>query len=800
MRISYNWLKERLPLTVPAQELCAHLLNLGFEVSSLEKRGPAFTGVVTAQVVSREKHPNADKLSVCVVDDGTKKWTVVCGAPNVAAGQKVALARVGAALPGGMKIGQAKLRGVESNGMICSGKELGLGQDGAGILVLPPETALGLDFAGTLGPCDDILEVEITPNRPDCLSHLGLARELAAYFRMPLKPTPAASPVAAGAAAGMKLDVRAPQACPRYMGLMIEGLTIGPSPAWLKQRLESVGLRPINAVVDVTNFLLMDMGQPLHAFDADTLDGGTVIVRWAAAGETLKALDGATYSLNENCLVIADSRKAVAIAGVMGGLETAVTEKTKRVFLESAHFFPPAVRKASQSLRLRSDSSYRFERGTDIAAVEEASRRAAELILSLCGGKASKPVESYPEKRQASAIPVSVERINGILGSDFSAESVEGCLRAIAAFLTKEGESLRFTPPSYRGDLATAWDLAEETGRLLGYDNVPSRLPAAPMKPSRSLPLQTAVQRCVERLAGLGLHEAYNYDLLAEKTLTRCRIPLDGAARVSNPLSQDWTILRPSLLPGLLANALTNVNHGAEQVRLFEVGKTYVRAGDRLEETLHISGVLFGEAAAPHWRGGGRSTDFYDAKGLVADLARGLAGLEWLPLDAPASSKTDSDPLFHPKASLRLKLPRGVFGTVGALHPTVARAWGLDKEEPVLFDLRLELLADAEAAQALFKPFSAFPGSKRDLSFLLPVTVPYAAVESSIRSCAIAELQGAELIDVFKGEGVPAGRQSLTVRLQFGRDDRTLKDSEVTAALERLLQELSSRHDAVLRS
>lgn len=799
MRVSYNWLKERLPLTIPAQDLCAHLLNLGFEVSSLEKLGPAFTGVVTAKVLSREKHPNADKLSVCLVDDGAEKRTVVCGAPNVAAGQTVALARPGAVLPGGVSIGKAKLRGVESSGMICSAKELGLGQDSAGILVLDPATPIGRDFAETLGPADDVLEVEITPNRPDCLSHLGLARELAAYFRMPLKAASAA-PTAEAGACDISLEVRAPQACPRYVGRLLEGLRVGPSPTWLKTKLESVGLRSVNNVVDATNFILMDMGQPLHAFDADLLEGGRVVVRWAAAGESLKALDGQTYSLNEKCLAIADARKAVAIAGVMGGIETAVTEKTTRVFLESAHFFPPAVRKASQTLRLRSDSSYRFERGTDIEAVEEASRRAGALILSLCGGRSSRAVEAYAEKRQPALIVTTVGRINGILGADFPAEAVEAALQSISASLSREGDQLRFTPPSYRADLSTAWDLAEEAGRLLGYDNIPSRLPAVPLKPARLLPLAAAAQRCGQRLSALGLHEAYNYDLIPEKNLTLCRLPLDRAAYLSNPLSEDWAVLRPSLLPGLLANALTNIRRGAKEVRLFEIGKAYARTSAGLEESLHACGLLLGPAAPPHWRGGGRRVDFYDAKGIAADLARGLEGLRWLPLQAPESGSLPSDPLFHPKAALRLKLPRGAFGAVGALHPSIARAWGLEKEEPVLFDLRLELLAEEKESGKLFKPFSLFPGSWRDLSVLVPLELPYESVQGCVSSCGLSDLQELELVDVFTGQGVPPGKKSLTLRLRFGREDRTLKDEEVSSAVERLLAELSRRHGAVLRS
>jgi len=791
MKISYNWLKEYLPLELPAEDLAERILQIGFEVAAIEKRGPAFAGVVTGHVLSVEKHPNADRLSLCVVDDGQQKRQVVCGAPNVAAGQKVPLARVGAVLPGGFKIERAKIRGVESQGMICSRKELGLTGNGEGIWVMDPASAVGRDVAESLGEADRILEVELTPNRPDCLSHLGLARELAAYFRMPLRtpPTPA---LPARTIPCRGVAVAAPEACPRYVGRCFEGLSIGPSPAWLAAKLEAVGLRPINSLVDITNYLLMDVGQPLHCFDMDKLEGD-IAVRFARPGEKIVALDEKEYALSDCCLVIADAKKPVAIAGIMGGRDTGVTEKTTRAFLESAHFDAPTVRRASQALRLKSDASYRFERGTDPEMAWAASARATELILKLCGRsvKISEPKDCRTQSAPAAPIVVTCRRINDILGSSFPAEEVAATLRAISAGFESHGEAMSFTPPSYRRDLATAWDLAEEAARLIGYDKIPFRTAPLALTPGRALPSQSVADRARRRLAALGLCEAYNYDFISDKLSAQARLQT-GLARIKNPLSEEYANLRPTLLVGLLQNAVLNLNNGAETVRLFELGKTYHPAADAVTEIAHAAGLMLGPAQR-HWKSPrGSSLDFYDAKGAVEELLAGIPGLDWLQLSDAAAGQTPSDPLFHPAASLRLRHAQGVLGTVGLLHPAAARAWDLTRVQACLFQIDLDLLARLEPTRAHFTPYSVFPGSSRDLSFLVGSDAHYGEICATVHATGIAPLREVELLDKFTGKGVPEGRQSLTVRLHFGLEDRTLTDAEVTAAVERILAELRS--------
>jgi len=798
MKISYNWLKDHIPLELSGQELAKRLQKLGFEVSSRQRRGPGFAGVVAAEILAIEKHPNADRLSLCTVTDGRERLSIVCGAANIAVGQKVPLARVGAVLPGGRAIGRASIRGVESQGMICSAEELGLGaQKSDGILVMDPGTEVGTDLAGKLGQADEILDVEITPNRPDCLSHLGLARELSACFRLPLKAPPEPRlPAPEGAC--LRVAVEEPEACPLYVGRVLTGLAVGPSPGWLAARLEAVGLRAINNLVDATNYILLDMGQPLHAFDLDQLEGGQIVVRYAEAGERLLALDNRNYELSPECLVIADANKPVALAGVMGGLESSVTGKTTRCFLESAHFFPPAVRLTSQSLRLRSESSYRFERGTDPAAVEAASARAAELILGLCGtnAKATEPVQTGPGRPRPAPILVTAERINGILGSSFPEEEIRGALGAIAS-LSSEGEGLGLHPPSYRSDLATPWDLAEEAGRLLGYENIPSRQARIPLEPSQILRSQALAERCRDRLAALGLSEAYNYDFVSERLLKLSRIETPFLVRVANPLSEDWAALRPNLLIGLLKNAATNANRGAPSLRLFEIGKAYRRGATGVEENRRVSGVLFGPVAEATWRSRARESDLYDAKGLVADLLCGLPGISWAPLrEGPPDP---GDPLLLPAASLRLRSSKGSLGAVGVLHPQAARAWELERQGVILFDLDLDLLAGSEPLQRRYRPYSPYPFVRRDLSVLVSRGSSYGKVERAVRACGIEELRSLELVDVFSGKGIPPGKRSLTLRLLFGREDRTLRDEEVNAAVEKVLSELKGL-GAVLRA
>lgn len=798
MKVSLNWLAEHVELGLSAEDLSKHLLTLGFEVAGRERRGPAFTGVVVGKVLAKDKHPNADKLAVCVVDDGAQKWNVVCGAPNVAAGQTIAFARVGAVLPGNFKIGKAKLRGVESQGMICSREELGLPKDADGIWVLGEGPALGSDVGSLLGPADDILEVEVTSNRPDCLSHRGLARELAAYFKRPLKPMNGGLEAALGES--LPVSVEDGAACTYYSGRLIEGVAVKDSPAWLKNKLEAIGLRPINSVVDITNYILHDIGQPLHAFDADTLKGGKIIVRRARKGEKLLALDHKTHDLPEGLLVIADAERPVALAGVMGGEETAVTTKTTRVLLEAAHFAPSEARRSSQTTKLRSDSSYRFERGTDPEAPRAAGERAAALILQSAGGKAKDAsVASAPGEAPA-PIRVTVERLNRVLGTDFAPDAVEGVLRAIGELKAENG-ALQFTAPSWRRDLRLPNDLAEEVGRFLCYDAVPYRMAPAAPRAARVTPLEAESRRVRESLAALGLCEAYHYDMLGEKALAACRLDSSALPRVAKPLSEDWAFLRPSLLPGLLRSAAYNLNRGADAVRLFELGKTYRLEGQEPQERWRVAGLLLGPVMDARWAPArAPRAGFHDAKACVEELLARMGPVTWVKLGEPRAGATPSDPLFHPVNAARALLGGRPAATVGWLHPRVARAFDLEREGAALFDADLDLLAGKEPAKTRFAPLSPFPVSRRDIAVVLDKATPYARVEAVLRGAAGADLQDVLLFDVYEGKGVPEGKRSLAIRLTFGRMDRTLTDAEVAKPVEAAVAALGKELGAVLRS
>ncbi|MFA6318193.1 MAG: phenylalanine--tRNA ligase subunit beta [Elusimicrobiota bacterium] len=798
MKASYNWLKERLALEWSAEELAGRLPSVGIEVAGIEKRGPVFTGVVTAEVLTKVKHPNADRLSLCQVSDGAKTYSVVCGAPNVAAGQKVPFARVGAVLPGG-KLSKAKIRGVESEGMICSTKELALEGDASGIMVLDPSTKAGQDFAALLGGSDTILDVEITPNRPDLMSHLGLCREIATCFGVPFKESAETALQEDASLRSLPVEILSAGDCPRYVGRLIDGVRVGESPDWIKDKLAAVGLRPINNVVDVTNLILMDTGQPLHAFDADLLANGRIIVRPARPGERLLALDGKDYALTEGLLVIADYAKPVAIAGVMGGQATSVTASTKRVFLESAAFIPAAVRKSSQSLRLRSDSSARFERGCDVEAAAWASRQAAALIASLSGGSArvSPALDIYPGRKDPFPIRATAARVNAILGTAFPAEEVEKTIRAIAAKTDQEGDVLVVTPPSWRRDLATPWDLAEETARILGYDRIPSSVGTSPLKPTEELRSHSLAHRARARLAALGLHEACTYDFISEKHAALLEVTEDQWVRLANPLTEDWVVLRPSLLPGLLQSLRRNIERQAESVRLFEVGKTYLRDGSAVREHSHLAGVLYGPLSPAHWKASKDKAGLFEAKALLADLLAGVTGLTWT-ADDPAGTFAGSG-LLLPGSRLTVSAGGAPLARLGILHPKLARAWEVDREQPAYFELDLERLAAASAGPRTFRAMSSFPSSWRDLSVVVRSDVPYADIEAAVAGLKLPALDSVGLVDVYAGKGVADGCRSLSLRFVFLLPDRTLKDAEVAAGVEKVLAELKKRFGAELR-
>ena len=576
MRISYNWLKEFVEIRETPQKVAEMLTFLGIETSVVPSSGASWKNIITAKVQETTQHPNADKLRVCTVTDGSRQYQVVCGAPNVAPGQTVPFALIGAELPGGLKIKKAKLRGVESEGMICSERELALSEESSGIMVLPETTPVGKPLQEVLGDSDTMLDIEITTNRPDCLSHWGVAREIAAKLQLPVRLPDIQTQELPGS---LSITIKEPQLCTRYIGYLISGVKVGPSPEWMAKRLEKCGLRPINNIVDITNYVLLELGHPLHAFDASRMDGREIVVRRADPGEKITALDGKTYALTDAMLVIADAKEAQAIAGVMGGERSGVTEATATIILESALFAPTSIRRTSKALNLSTDASYRFERGTAWEACEMASWRAANLIAQLAGGHIESRKDEAEQIYHPTHIRIRPERATKILNMEFSKEEIVSRLQCLGLRMKETEEYISASIPSWRQDLTQEIDLIEELARLKGYEHIPvTVLPVAPGLTEGQK--QRSVESIIrERLCALGLTEAINYSFTEEKSLSSFHLPVEG--RIEHPLSKENEVLRSRLLPGLWKNLILNISQGYETATLFEIGNIFTPEGEK---------------------------------------------------------------------------------------------------------------------------------------------------------------------------------------------------------------------------
>jgi len=782
MKISLNWLREYVELPSSVDELAHLLTRAGVEVEGVLSLGAAIPKVVVAQINESTQHPNADRLSVCKVDDGSGvPRQIVCGAKNYKVGDKVPLALPGAVLPGDFKIKVGKLRGVESEGMLCSAEELGLPKGEDGLLILPGDARVGASFS-ELFPGDIVLDLEITPNRPDLLSHTGIAREVAALTGKELKVVDV--PVFAHTL-GSAVEVKT-ERCPFYTVQAISGVTVGPSPEWLKRKLEAVGLRAINNIVDITNFVMLELGQPLHAFDAGKIDGA-IQVRDAAEGEFFLALDGRTYKLAPGDIVIADGGKAVALGGVMGGEDSGVTAGTKNILLESAAFEPSSVRRTSRALGLLSDSSYRFERGVDRAGVGLASDRAVSLILELAGGVAGElrvgapaghtigagaSAEKIRETVFVRTLPLRHERVTALLGTDIPAIEINAILSGFGLRQSAEGWDI----PSYRQDLVREVDLVEEIARVVGMERIPSRLAAAPAVPGEADAVYDFQMDLRQKLVGQGMSEARTSTLVSEAMMWQDA----PAIRLRNPLGEDQAFLRTSLLPGLLGAVERNIRHGARRIGLYEIGRTFHAEGR--EETGVLAFVLTGETSASGTRGEkARALDWHDARGVFEAL-----------VPAPIAFRK-----IEPKAPLALAAE--VFagdvrlGALGQLAPSAARSLGANA--PVLTaELSLGALRGLGVKRA-YRDISKFPAVTRDLALVCPLDLPYAEIENALRAAQEPLLECVEPFDLFvdpTGAKLPADRKSLAISLTFRTPERTLNGDEVNAACERLRQQLKA--------
>jgi phenylalanyl-tRNA synthetase beta chain len=811
MKVTLNWLKRHVDFDWSPDELKERLTMLGIEVEGVQKFGGEFENVVVAQVMTCEKHPNADKLSVCKVDDGKTKRQIVCGAKNFKVGDKVPLALPGCAMPTPagspafvIKVG--KLRGVESQGMMCSGEELGLSKDASGLMILPADAKVGQPFAEFLGKKggDVVYDLEITPNRPDLNSVIGIAREIAALTGNPLKlpelkPLPEAAPQGQGIDSHVRVRIEDAELCPRYTARVIKGVKVGPSPAWLKETLEKVGVRSISNVVDVTNFVMLESGQPLHAFDYHLIARKTpaelpaIVVRRAGEGEKFTTLDGQERTLTNQMLVIADELHAVALAGVMGGLNSEIKDTTVDVLIESACFKPQSIRATSKKLDLRSDASYRYERGSDVLICDWASRRAVDLIMETAGGQVvAGVVDAFPKAFAPKEITLRFEKTNALLGVAIPAEEQVKFLKNLSLEVvnTDGSASATFRIPSYRVDLKREADLIEEVGRIFGVEKIPSRAPASVVGSHPYDHTHDQLAEARRLLAGLGLDETQGQTLLPDQA---AKLVCAEPVYLQNALSADMNVLRPSLLPGLLDAMQRNLNRKNGDLSFFEIGRVFGLQKGQLAEERRVAIGLTGLRAPAFWSGSERDAlmDLQDLKGVVEVFLErfGLRGITYARRPEPTALYIESATVHLGKMTL---------GEMGQLNPLLAKRYDL-RHGAFLAELNMDILLARRNTARQFKPLPQFPSVRRDVAMVVPETVTHEAVLNAVKQAKVQNLEAVELFDVFRGQNVPEGHKSLAYAFTYRNPERTLTDAEVNTAHVKLVEQFKTGLQAVVR-
>jgi phenylalanyl-tRNA synthetase beta chain len=798
VRVAYSWLKEYVDPGLSASELAERLTLAGIEVESLERFMPALDRVITGEITVIESHPGSGKLTVVRVETGGAPATVVCGAANIAVGQKVPLALPGANLPGHGRLEAAQIHGVSSAGMLCSPGELGLELGSAaneGILILDPEAPPGAPVDQILGLDDPILYLGLTPNRADCLGLLGVAYEVAALTGARVKEPPAEPPECGESITGAALvRVLDPDLCPRYTARVIGEIAIGPSPLWMQLRLLKAGIRPISNIVDITNYVMWEYGQPLHAFDYDLLEGGEIIVRRAVAGEQLVTLDGVTRPLDPEVLVIADSRGPVGLAGVMGGENTEINSGTRAVLLEAARFHPVNIRRTARRFNLPSEASQRFERWINPAGTPVAQNRAAMLMARLAGGRVLRgmiDVETAPPA--ARRITVRPHRINEILGVKIPAEMVSGILERLDFAVDKrDSRSLEVTVPLRRGDVTLEEDIVEEVARLYGYENIPVTLPRGELLENREAPEYNVQELAREALISCGFFEAITLSFINPSLFDTLRLaaddPLRTAIPLQNPLSEEQGVMRTTLLPGLLKVLQHNFNYQELNQLLFEIGAVYTPRQLPLTE-LPVEGARLavaasGEVPGPNWVVPSREADFFLVKGALETLFAhlGIKSVEFIPA---------SFPFLHPTRSAMLKAGGVEIGCLGQLHPAAAEA--LNYRQPVIVgELDLNALAGLADLVPRVAALSRYPASRRDIAVIVPRDISAAELERTIRQAGGGLVDKVSLFDLYAGEQIPEGKRSLAFSITYRRPAGTLTEEEVIAAGQRIEQALSS--------
>ena len=791
MKFSESWLRSLVDTRLSSEEL-SHLLTMaGLEVEGLEPVAPQFNDVVVARVLEVVKHPDADRLNVCKVDTGRgEATTIVCGAPNVAVGLRVPCALPGAKLPGDFTIKIAKVRGIESSGMLCSAKELGIAEEASGLLVLPDDAPVGQSIREYLDLDDNQFELKLTPNRADCLSLAGVAREVAAIAGVSFKPVEVPE-VAATLADRRPVVLDAPGACPLYYGRIIKGVDAkAPTPAWMARRLERSGIRSISALVDVTNYVMLELGQPLHAFDNTRLEGA-VHARMAKADEKLLLLNEQTIAIDADVLMIADDAKPLAMAGIMGGEESGITLETRELFLESAFFAPKAIAGRARRYGFGSDASHRFERGVDFGTTRRAMERATQLILEICGGEAGPVVEARAELPQRNPVRLRAARAAKVLGMAIGAEQIAKLFSGLGLPYSREGDDFLVTPPSWRFDIEIEEDLIEEIARLHGYDNIPAPAPRGNLKMMVQPEAQRPQARIRQMLVDRGYQEVVNFAFVEEAWES------DFAAnanpiRLANPIASQMAVMRSTLFGGLISNLVTNLKRKQTRVRLFEAGRTFHR-DDRgmpvagFHQPWKLAALAYGGALPDGWASGARKLDFYDVKG----------DLEALLAPAPLGFEKLVHPALHPGRSAKILLAGQEIGVIGELHPEWVQKYDLP-QPPVLFEI------DFDAAKATTVPayceVSKFPPVVRDLAIVVDQGLELQTLLAGLKGRLPLLVQDIQLFDVYVGKGVPENKKSLAFRIVMQDTQRTLQDAEVDLAVQQLISCLEREFAAQLRA
>jgi phenylalanyl-tRNA synthetase beta chain len=802
MFVSLRWLKDYIDIDLAPAELADRLTMAGLEVDNVRETAPDFSRVVVAKILSIRPHPDSEKLSLCEVTTGTDILPVVCGAKNIQIGDVVPLARVGATIPGGYTIKSSRIREERSEGMLCSEEELGIGPDRSGIMILPAELPLGQDLIDALNMRDIVMDIGITPNRPDCLSMIGVAREIAAMTGGKLKAPEILFTEDDEDINGItSVEILDPDLCPRYTARIVKNVTIRPSPFWMRRRLESAGLRAINNVVDVTNFVMLECGQPLHAFDYRFLKEGRIVVRKSRQGETFISLDEKERMLRADTLMICDGVKPVAIAGIMGGLNSEIKDDTRMVLLEGAYFNPTSIRKSSRWLGMSTDAAFRFERGIDPEGVVRALNRAAQLIADLSGGVVCRGyIDQYPQKIESPRdIPLRISRVRDILGKAIAPAQIVRILKNIGMAVNKvDGSHYRVTPPTFRVDISREIDLIEEIARFHGYDRIPVTRPAIPFISTRQDPRKVLEERIRTLLNGYGYSEVITYSFIPATAVEHLGLPADDVRRatvaIRNPLTEEQAVMRTTMIYSLLETMRRNADTGCFDLKLFEMGRTYLagQAGELPAEQNRIGGILTGARYDDSWHYSGLASDFFDLKGCLEGL------FDHLKIAALKFRSDLREPFLRPGRSCGITIGEDVVGFLGETHPDVLARMDL-KNPAMVFEMDLDVLSRHFSGMLAYRDISRFPSSSRDVAFLISRGLTAEGIIQISLDMYEELLEKVCIFDVYDGKGIPEGMISLGLRFSYRAHDRTLTDQEISRAHNAIVQRIVEKSGAGIR-